>query len=556
MPIATYKQPVTASQAVVTTNHPEASAAALEILALGGNAVDAAVAALFSLSVVEPMMVSPMGAGFFVIRDGRTGEIVTLDNYATVPGAAGPDMFTPIPGSLENEVEGLLNDVGHLAVATPGALAGWCSAATRFGALPLTELLAPAIRQARRGFVVSPYLAFCIEQERTHLERFPATAAVFLPGGSVPAVGSRLARADYAATLERIAANGADEFTLGETAQAMVADMAANDGLLTLDDLRGYRLHDRPPVRAAYRGHDIVAMGPTSSGGVHIAQMLRILEGFDLRGLGFGSVEAVHLLAEALKVAFADRFRYLADPATTDVPVDWLTSPAYAAERRAEIGGPDGAAQTYGPGVPGGARGESTSTTHLNVVDASGTMVAATQTLNSLFGSRVTTPGTGMLLNNCMRLMDPTPGRTNSIAGGKRILSSMSPTLVLKDGRPLLAIGTPGGHRIFAAVLQGIVNVLDHGMPPQEAVEAPRVWTMGPVLEVEDGFDGLADLVAGLERRGHRVQVVPKIAGGMGAIRVDPETGLLTGAACWRADGSPAGLSGGGARLVDETPWR
>jgi gamma-glutamyltranspeptidase/glutathione hydrolase len=183
-------------------------------------------------------------------------------------------------------------------------------------------------------------------------------------------------------------------------------------------------------------------------------------------------------------------------------------------------------------------------------------MVSATQTLNNLFGSRVTTPGTGMLLNNCMHLMDPAPGRTNSIAPGKRILSSMSPTLLLRDGRPWLAIGTPGGSRIFGTVMQGIVNLIDHGMTVQEAVEAPRVWTMGPVLEVEDTFENLPELVSGLERRGHTVQVVPKIAGGMSAILVEQETGLLHGGSCWRADGSPVGLSGGGARLVDETPWR
>jgi gamma-glutamyltranspeptidase/glutathione hydrolase len=186
------------------------------------------------------------------------------------------------------------------------------------------------------------------------------------------------------------------------------------------------------------------------------------------------------------------------------------------------------------------------------VVDADGTMVSATQTLNWGFGSRVTTPGTGMLLNNCMKLMDPTPGRTNSIAPGKRILSSMSPTLLLKDGKPWLAIGTPGGARIFGSVMQGIINLIDHGMTPQEAVEAPRCWTMGPVLEIEETFDRVADLAAGLEARGHRVEIVSKIAGGMSAIQIDPETGLRTGAACWRADGAPAGLSGGGARLVDE----
>ena len=548
----TFKQPVAASRAVVTANHPEAGAAAVEILAMGGNAVDAAVAALFSLSVVEPMMVSPHGAGFLVIRDGPTGRVATIDNYAAVPAAARPDMFRPIAGSLENETEDGANDAGHLAVGVPGALAGWTDAAARFGTLPLPELVAPAVRQARRGFVVSPYLAQCIELERVQLARFPATAAVFLPGGEVPAVGSRIVRADYAATLERMGRHGAAELIDGETARAVAADMADHGGLLSLADGRAYRLFDREPVRGAYRGVELVAMGPVSSGGLHIVQMLNILSGFDLRASGFGTVETIHLMAEALKIAFADRARFVADPATTDVPVEWLTSAAYADARRREIAANGDRAGAFAAGVGGG--GESASTTHVNVVDALGTMVSATQTLNGLFGSRVTVPGTGMLLNNTMRLMDPVPGRTNSIAPGKRILSSMSPTLLLKDGRPWLAIGSPGGHRIFAAVMQGILNLIDHGMTVQEAVEAPRMWTMGPVLELEDAFDGLAELVAGLERRGHRVEVVPTIAGGMSAIQVDAERGLLHGASCWRADGAPIGISGGPARLVDETP--
>jgi gamma-glutamyltranspeptidase/glutathione hydrolase len=556
MGMRTEKRPVVASRAVVTANHPEASAAGMEMLAMGGNAVDAAVAALFSLSVVEPMMVSPCGAGFFAIRDGRTGAVATLDNYATVPGKARPDMFRPVPESLENETVDRENDVGYLAVGVPGALAGWCLAAEQFGSLPLAELVAPAVRQARRGFTVSPYLSQCIEMERESLARFWASAATFLPDGQVPAAGDRIVRTDYADTLERMGRHGAAELVSCETAVAMVADMEVNGGLITLDDLAGYRLYEREPVRGSYRGHDLIGMGPVSSGGTHLVQMLEILEGFDLRASGFGTVETVHVMAEVLKIAFADRFRYMADPATVEVPVGWLTSAEYAAERCAEVMSHHGMAGQYQAGVPAGWGGESENTTHLNVVDADGTMVSATQTLNNLFGSRVTTPGTGMLLNNCMHLMDPVPGRTNAIAPGKRILSSMSPTLIVRDGQPWLAIGTPGGNKIFAAVMQGIVNLIDHGMTVQEAVEAPRVWTMGPVVELEDTFENLPELVSGLERRGHNVQVVPKIAGGMSAILVDPETGLLHGGSCWRADGAPIGLSGGGARLVEETPWR
>lgn len=429
----TEKRPVLASRAVVTANRPEASAAGLEMLAMGGNAVDAAVATLFSLSVVEPMMVSPCGAGFFVIRDGRTGEVVTLDNYATVPGKARAEMFRPVPGSLENETVDRENDVGYLAVGVPGALAGWCLAAARFGSLPLAELVGPAVRQARRGFLVSPYLSQCIELEREALARFWASAATFLPEGRVPQAGERIVRADYADTLERMGRNGAAELVSGETALAMAADMEVNGGLVTPEDLAGYRVHEREPVRGCYRGYDVVAMGPVSSGGTHLAQMLAILEGFDLRAAGFGTVETVHVIAEVLKIAFADRFRYMADPAAVEVPVGWLISAEYAAARCAEVMSHRGKAGEYRAGVPAGWGGESGNTTHLNVVDADGTVVSATQTLNNLFGSRVTTPGTGMLLNNCMHLMDPVPGRTNSIAPGKRILSSMSPTLLLCD---------------------------------------------------------------------------------------------------------------------------
>jgi gamma-glutamyltranspeptidase/glutathione hydrolase len=274
--------------------------------------------------------------------------------------------------------------------------------------------------------------------------------------------------------------------------------------------------------------------------------MLNILEDFDLGAMGFGTPDAVHVMAEAMKIAFADRFRYMADPELVDVPVEWLTSKAYAQERRAEID-PLGAQQYHAAVAP---EGEGASTTHCCAMDADGNVVTTTQTLNGGFGSKVTVPGTGMLLNNCMHLMDPTPGRTNSIAPGKRILSSMSPTIVLKDGKPLMALGTPGGVRIFGAVMQAIVNVIDHGMTLQEAVEAPRMWDRGPVLELELGFADLPALTAQLERRGHQVQLVPKVAGGMNGIMLDT-TGMLHGAACWRADGTPVGFSGGDALVED-----
>ncbi|MGN6697606.1 MAG: gamma-glutamyltransferase [Thermomicrobiales bacterium] len=547
----TFKQEVVASRAVVAANHPLASLAGAEMLAQGGNAVDAAVATLFALSVVEPMMVSPFGAGFFVIRDGRSGAVTTIDNYATVPAAAAPDMYEPLPDNLDYATVDAANDVGYRAVATPGALRGWAHAVARYGRLPLARLIEPAIRYAAGGFAASAYLVQITSNCRAAIARFPATAEIFLPGSQLPVVGQTIVRADYARTLRQIADEGAETLYTGALARTVVADIQAHGGLITLDDLAAYRVVEREPVRGVYRGHELVSMAPPSSGGTHIMQLLNLLEAFPLgQGeLAFGQPGYVHLFAEALKIAFADRRRYMADPETIAVPVGWLTSKAYAAERRAAID--PAQAHDHAAGelreVATFLGGEGANTTHLTVIDEEGTIVSTTQTLNSAFGSKVTVPGTGMLLDNCMVLMDPTPGRTNSIVGGKRILSSMSPTIVLRDGAPYFALGTPGGKRIFAAVTQAILNVIDHGMTLQEAIEAPRAWTQGAALELEDCFPNLDTLRAALLARGHDVAVVPTVAGGMNGILVD-SAGLRHGAACWRADGVPVGLSGGPAR--------
>ncbi len=564
----TFKQPVIASRAVVATNHPLASAAALEVMADGGNAVDAAVTALFALTVVEPMMVGVTGSGFFVYRTAA-GEVTTLDNYGTVPGAARPDMFAPVAGSLEHETVANRNMVGHLAATVPGALAGWCELLSTHGTVPLSRAVAPAVRYAEDGFVVSPYLAQAIA-ESPELAHHPAAAAVWYPGGPGRGLGpgGRVHQLDYARTLRIIAEVGADALYHGELGDLLVAEMERADlttsvrGLadrdvgggpwITKHDLAAYRTHRREPVRGSYRGCGVISMPPASSGGTHVVQILNLLEGFDVAEMGFGSLAAVHHFIEALKLAFADRTEYLADPESVSVPVTWLTSKEYADARRPDIS--PGRATDFSAGVAPRTDGEGSCTTHLTVVDDNGAIVSTTQTINALFGARTMVTGTGMMLNNCMSLMDPVPERTNSIAPGKRVLSSMTPTIVERDGRPWFALGTPGGNRIFAAVTQAILNVIDHGMSLQQAVEAPRVWTMGmgsPVL-VEDTFPNLPELVAGLQRLGHRVEVVDKVAGGMNGVLIDDDD-LRHGAACWRADGAPAGLSGGPARLASTT---
>jgi gamma-glutamyltranspeptidase / glutathione hydrolase len=535
------KHPATGTRGMVVTNHPLASAAGAEMLAAGGNAIDAAVAALFALTVVEPMMVGICGGGMAHIRlaDGRH---VVLDGLSTAPAASRADSFQPVSDTLPDYQETVdrANAVGAKAVAVPGTLMGWCEALARFGTLPLTDVMEPAIRHAARGFAVTPYLADCIEEAGADLARDAAIAARYLPDGKPLEAGSRLVMGDYAETLRLIAREGAGALYGGQLGRIVADHIGGAGGFLARGDLAAYRTIERAPVRGTYRGYEITGPPPPSSGGVHVIEMLNILEGYDIAALGFGSPDALHLVAEALKIAFADRAAATADPAFIAVPVAALIDKGYAAERRARI---DLArAQSWGAGV---AAGESPNTTHVTIADGAGNIVASTQTINSLFGARFMVPGTGIVPNNYMYLFDPHPGKALSIAPGKRITTSMSPLMALRDGKPAFALGLPGGLRIFGSAMQALLNLIDHGMSLQEAVEAPRLWTQGGPVEIEDGFP--EPVRAALRTRGHDIAVMPHVAGGMSAIRFE-EDGTLTGAACWRADGTPIGIAGGLAR--------
>ena len=539
------KQEAVASGGMVSANHPLASLAGVEMLARGGNAVDAAVATAFALTVVEPMMVGICGAGFFVSYDASSREVTTIDNYAVAPLAATPDMYQPDDASGPMEAVGKANMIGHLSVGVPGALKAWCHVLERFGRMGLETVIGPAIRYAEGGFPASPYLVSYILDDMENLAQYPASAAVFLPQGRQPEQGDRIINPDYAETLRLIATEGSDVLYRGSLGETVVADMAANGGLITMQALAQYQILPREPVGGTYRGCKIASMGPTSSGGVHIIQALNLLEEFDLARMGYGSPRYFHLLLEVQRVCWADRLAYLGDPETVDIPVDRLTSKAYADNRRPELDLER--AGSYAAGELAMATGESGNTTHLTVTDSDGNIVTATQTINQRFGSRVMVPGTGMLLNDCMALFDPHPGRPNSVGPGKRMVSTMSPTIVFRDGAPWFALGTPGGSRISAAVLQAILNVVDHGMSLQEAVEAPRVWTQGEEVEVEQGVP--EDVRQALESKGHQVKVVTNVAGGMNGILFDRESGRVHGAACWRGDGVPIGISGGPASI-------
>ncbi|MCZ6636095.1 MAG: gamma-glutamyltransferase [bacterium] len=532
------KHSASASKGMVVANHPLGAVAGAEMLAMGGNAVDAAVATLFTQGVVEPMMVSMFGGGWMNLRLGD-GPHVIVDDYPIAPAAARPDLYRPVSDTWPDymQTEGRENMVGPLAVAVPGCLKGWCEVLEKFGNLSLSDVIQPAIRHAANGFPISPYLAECISEAAADIRRFPETARVLLPGGDLPEAGNRLVQDDLAETLRTIASEGPDALYRGAIGAQIVDAIQQGGGILTQADLEGYRTVWREPLRGEYRGYEIVGPPPPTAGGVHVIEMLNILEGYDVAGIGFGTADHVHLLAEVFKIAFADRNASMGDPAFVDVPVDTLISKAYAEQRRAEIDMTRAGAP--GAGMPSV---ESAHTTHVTAADAEGNVVAMTQSLNNTFGSKVIAPGTGVLLNNYMAIFDPHPGTANSVVPGKRSTSSNAPTIVQKDGAPVLALGLPGGVRIFTSVLQALVNAIDFGMTPQEMVEAPRVWTQGQELQMEWGFpEAICEAVAA---RGHDVSSVRNVAGGMNAVAFESD-GMLTGAACWRADGTPVGVSGG-----------
>lgn len=535
------KRPAFGSRGMVTTNHPLASAAGAEMLAAGGNAIDAAVAALFTLTVVEPMMVGIFGGGMAHIRlaDGRH---TVLDGLSTAPLAATPDLYRPVSDTMPYymEVEGRENTVGPKAVAAPGTLKGWCQALERHGTLSLADVMEPAIRHASRGFRVTAYLAECAADTAPDLARDPAIAARYLPDGAPIKAGARLVMGDYADTLRAIAKEGPGVLYGGALGGVIADHFAKVGGLISRADLTEYRTVERDVVRGLYRGVEIVGPPPPSSGGVHVIQMLNILERYDIRAMGFGTPDTLHLLAEVLKIAFADRKSATADPAFVKVPVAKLISRDYAAERSRQIN--PRWAQDWQAGVQ---PGESANTTHVTVADDRGNVVASTQTINNLFGARFIVPGTGIVPNNYMNLFDPHPGHALSIAPGKRITTSQAPLIALRDGRLDFALGLPGGLRIFPSAMQAVVNLIDHGMSLQEAVEAPRLWTQGQVVEVEHAVPEAVR--AALKDRGHDVIALPHVAGGMNAIRFHAD-GMMEGASCWRADGTPVGVSGGYAR--------
>jgi gamma-glutamyltranspeptidase/glutathione hydrolase len=541
-------EPVVAHRGMVVTQQRQASLIGADILARGGNAIDAAVAVGFALAVALPKAGNLGGGGFMVVHLAKSHENVAIDYRETAPAAATADMFLDADGNADPEK----SRNSGLAVGVPGTVAGLTLALEKFGSgrFTLAELIAPAVKLAREGIPVEGDLLDSLLLAAPRLQRWPSTAAIFIKADGTPwEEGDRLLQPQLADTLETIGREGPRAFYHGPIADKIVSAVRAADGRMTRVDLESYWPVIREPVRGTYRGYDIVSMSPPSSGGVHLIEMLNILEGFPLKSLGAGKPKTLHLMIEAMKLAYADRAEYLGDRDRVEVPVERLISKAYAAELRAGIN-PDRARSVESIRPDSSALGGGGNTTHFSIIDEFGNAVANTTSLNFSYGVGLVAGDTGILLNNTLDDFAAKPGAPNAFgliggsanapAPGKRPLSSMTPTIVLKDGAPVLITGAPGGSRIITTVLQVIVNSIDFDLPVAQAVAAPRVhhqWRPDAVL-VEPGVP--AATRRALEKLGHKVEAGP-LFGAANSIAVTPK-GFVGAADSRAAGGLAAGL--------------
>lgn len=531
--------PVAGKNGVVASSSTIASQVGIDIMARGGNAIDAAVAVAFSLAVTHPTAGNLGGGGFAVVRlaDGRT---LTLDFRETAPQKSFRDMYLDESGSVIPD----LSTKGHLASGVPGSVDGLLRLLETHGSLSREVVLAPAIELASKGFVLTPALAEDFARVLPSMKAFPQSMSVFSKGGEPYQAGDRWVQADLAATLTRIAKQGRSGFYEGETAALIVAEMQRGKGLISLQDLLEYRSIWREPIRGRYRDYEIWSMPPPSSGGVLLVNMLNMIEPYDVAGMGWSSSALTHLMIEAERRAYADRAEYLGDPDFVQVPVQQLTAKSYAVARfgdfRADQAKPS---SEVGHGT---WSTESPETTHFSVLDKAGNAVSITTTLNWGYGNRIVVTGAGFLLNNEMDDFSVKPntpnsygliGReANSVQPRKRMLSSMTPTIVTKNGKPVLVTGSPGGSTIITTVFQVIINTIDHGMNVSHAVAAPRFhhqWV--PDTVVYEPFAFSKDVIDALKARGHRE--LRKSSWRIGAANsVASDNGWLLGASDPRRD--------------------
>ena len=502
--------PVYGKNGMVASEQGLATQVGLDILKQGGNAIDAAVAVGFALAVVLPNAGNIGGGGFMVLHDDKTGKDVAIDFREIAPAKASRDMYLDSQG---NVIDGK-SLFTHDASGVPGTVAGMEYALKKWGTMPLSKVLEPAIKLADKGFIVSDVLAQTLKEEKSTLGKWSASKAIFFKNGEPLKSGDLLVQKDLAKSLRLIAKQGAKAFYQGEIATKIAKEMQSQGGTMTLEDLKAYKVVERQPIIGDYRGYKVVTMPPPSSGGVHLIEILNMLEHYPIKEDGVNSAKNIHHMAESMKLAYADRSEYLGDPDFVKIPVTGLTSKAYANERVKTID--DNKARlssTIKPGKP--QPYESDQTTHFSVMDKAGNAVAVTYTLNLNFGSGIVAAGTGILLNNEMDDFSVKPGvpnafglvggTANAIEAKKRPLSSMTPTIVMKNNKPWLVTGSPGGARIITTVLQSVVNTIDHEMNPAEAIITPRVhhqW-LPDELRVEAGIS--PDTIKLLQDKGHKV---------------------------------------------------
>lgn len=537
-----------ARNGMVVSAHYLATEVGRDILEHGGNAIDATVATALAAAVVYPSA-GNIGGGGFIVYHGADGFTTAFNFREKAPLAATPEMYVGRDGdvreterpwtSLSGRVSSRANHEGILSVGVPGTVAGLYLAHERLGSIPWAVLVEPAVRLAEDGFPSSWAMQDIQKTIQLNAERVPSTADAFLNDGVPYEPGEIWRQPDLAETLRRIRNHGHDGFYSGETARLIAEFMRDNGGLITEEDLATYQAVEQPPIHGTYRGYDVYSMSPPSSGGVVLVEMLNILEGYDLDSAGYNSARYLHLLAEAMRRGYADRARYLGDPVfNPDMPVERLISKQYAADLRATI---DQDRASESDSARFNMAYESQETTQISVVDEEGNAVSLTYTLEYAYGSRIVVEGAGFLLNNEMGDFNPIPGVTNSrgrigtdpnlIAPAKRMLSSMTPTIVALDGRPALVVGTPGGRTIINSVLQVILNVVDHEMTIGEAVEAPRIhhqWL--PDRLRYERFGMSPDTIRLLEEKGHDTRA-RGYQGSVSAIWIDQDEGILYGAA-------------------------
>jgi gamma-glutamyltranspeptidase/glutathione hydrolase len=539
---------------MVATANPYATDAAVQVLNNGGNAIDAAIAIMFALNVVEPQSSGIGGGGFMMVRT-KSGETVMLDSREMAPAGAKPDMF------LGSDGKPLSFNVARLsgkAAGVPGALKLADYALKKYGSKTIADVIAPATKLADEGFIVTPRFEEAITDPTSLpvIQNTPEAAAIFLPGGKPIPVGTLFKQPDLAKTFRLLAKDGEAAF-YGDTdlGRALVKAVQAKGGSMTVDDLKNYQVKTRQPIQGTYRGYDIFSAAPPSSGGLTMMQILKLLEPYTLKAMGQNSADHLHLLTEATRLAFADRGKYLGDEDFVKLPKKGMLDPAYLETRRALInmtqanknitaGNPFDYEPTIGSSLAGpeGLAAEGRDTSHFVVADKDGNMVTYTNTIESGYGTGILVPGYGFLLNNELTDFDFTPGGPNQVEPNKRPRSSMNPTIVLKNGKPWLILGSPGGSSIILSVTQVLMNVIDFGMNLQDAVDAPRIF--GPTYPTIQWEVGISQPVRDeLTKRGHTMAAAPAFIGSVQAIMFTDD-GKMIGAADWRRDGTVHGIPG------------